>query len=484
MTDDANKDDKQQRGASVEDFTAAQATAKAKGVEDGVKAERQRVSDIEREFAPFMEREGVAELRTAVIEAGRTVDKAKSDLLRHIAGNAEPVTADRKQGEGHHGQRIETMRTDSEKWVEGITEALELRVGLIKLKPAEIRAKRAANEFTGMTLGDMARDYLQLQRADLRGMSRQDIAGQAFIRAGMHSTSDFANILENIATKSLMQAYDEAPETWRPWCRIGNLADFKQASRVNTSTFSDLDVVAEGGEFEEGHVSDLKEVIQLATYGKTFTLTRQAIINDDTDALDRTPAAMGRAAARKVGDLAYAILTSNPTMNEDATALFDTATHDNLAASGAAISETTLDTARNKMATQTGPAPGPGETGATLNLSGRYLIVPSAIVMTAKKVIQTVTAPDTTGDLAVNTVAGSLEIISDARLDADSTTAWYVMADPNQTETVEIGFLNGNDSPTIDSENGFKIDGVTYKVRLDAAAAAIGWRGAYKNPGA
>ena len=40
------------------------------------------------------------------------------------------------------------------------------------------------------------------------------------------------------------------------------------------------------------------ESIQLATYGKMFSITRQAIINDDLTAFTDIPRKMGRAAAR------------------------------------------------------------------------------------------------------------------------------------------------------------------------------------------
>lgn len=469
---------------TIADFQQARDKAHRKGEESGAKLERERVSDITRTFSRFAGRDGVADLQNQCIEKGITAKRAGELLLEYLAGDPEPVTLPTRQGADQHGgaQRIEGGKDEAEKWSEGVTEALEIRSGLIKDRDAARKA-RAENQFFGMSLGDMARSYLVMRRANLSGLSRQGIAGQAFIRAGMHGSSDFANILENIATKALMMGYDEAPETWSMWCRRGNLSDFKQASRANISTFSDLETVVESAEYTEGHMSDLKESIQLLTKGKTFTISRQAIINDDLDAFTRIPGAMGRAAARAVGDLAYNALTSNPTLNQDSTALFDAA-HGNLAASGGAISETTLDAGRTAMATQTAPAPATGETGATLNIPPSYLLVPYAINMVATKAVRSSTAPDTAGDLVPNTFYGELTPIPEARLDADSATAWYLAADPNQADTIEVAFLDGNDAPYIESQDGFKIDGVTYKVRIDCAAAALDFRGLYKNPGA
>jgi len=135
------------------------------------------------------------------------------------------------------------------------------------------------------------------------------------------------------------------------------------------------------------------------------------------------------------------------------------------------------------MAAQTSPAPGTGETGAVLNISPKFLLVPKALVMTATKQVRTVTAPDTTGDLTVNTQLNKWEIISDYRLDADDAAQYYGAADPNQADTVEVAFLDGNDQPFMESQNGFNQDGVKYKVRMEAAAAALDFRGLVRNAG-
>jgi len=473
------KKDDGKAGVTVESFTEAQKKARRDGETAGAALERERVSEINKIYSMHASRNGVMELAAECINKGETVARSGALLLEFLAGDPQPIAASRQQDDGQHGQRIEGGADEADKWVEGVTQALEVRGGLIRDRDERRQARQS--EFNGMALCDMARDYLVRQHVSLSGLSRQQIAGQAFTRAGMHGTSDFANILENVANKALLTGYDESPETWNIWCRIGNLSDFKVASRVNISSFSDLEQVVESAEYKEGHLSDLKETIQLAKYGKLFHISREAIINDDVDAFSRIPMAMGRAAARTVGDLAYLILTSNPTLNQDATALFH-ADHSNLGTAGA-ITETTLDEFGQLMALQTSPAPAAGETGATLNIRPKYLIVPRAIAMTAIKVTQTPTAPDTAGALDVNTQANMWTVVSDARLDADDAAQYYAAADQNIADTVEVAFLDGNDTPYMESMNGFTTDGVAYKVRIEAAAAALCFRGLARNAG-
>ncbi len=461
----------------------AQLQARGDGHQAGIDAEHERVTGIMRSYQLHIAREGAAALQQACIEDSRvTVTRAGELLLELLAGDPQPVQQPAQQTEGQHGRAGEGVitRDASDKWIEGVTNALMVRGGLVE-DPEKRRAARQ-NEFMALSLGDLARDYLVRSNAQISGLSRQDLAGLAFTRAGQHGTSDFANVLENVANKAILIGYDEAPETWQQWTRTGNLSDFKVASRVNISSFSDLEQVLESDEYKEGHLSDLKETIQLGKYGKLFHISREAIINDDMDALARIPRAMGRAAARVPGDLAYAILTGNPTLNQDSTTLFH-ANHANLG-TGGVITETTLDEFGKLMAAQTSPAPAAGETGATLNISPKFLLIPRALLLKARKTIDSPTAPDTTGDLTVNTQRNAWTIVWDARLDADSLVEYYAAADPNLIDTVEVAFLDGIETPYMESRDGFTIDGVSYKVRLECAAAAMDFRGMAYNAGA
>jgi len=77
-----------------------------------------------------------------------------------------------------------------------------------------------------------------------------------------------------------------------------------------------------------------------------------------------------------------------------------------------------------------------------------------------------------------------LQVIVDARLDANSATAWYLAADFNQIDTIEYAYLEGQNGVYIESRQGFDVDGMEIKARLDFAAKAIDYRGLYKNVGA
>jgi len=354
---------------------------------------------------------------------------------------------------------------------EGITHSLLFKAGL---------PGGEANEFTGANLQSLARDCLlqvgaSVAYADSKQLVAAVLGMRGAVMSGAHSTSDFVEILANVANKSMLKGYSEAEETYHLWAAKGVLVDFKPQKRVDLNLFPSLAEVPEGAEFTAGSVGNRGETIQLATYGKTFSISRQAVINDDLSCFTRVPRFMGRAAKRTIGNLVYSVLTTNAAM-ADTVALFD-ATHGNLSGSNGAPTVALLDAARSAMAKQKDL----DEHATALNIAPKFFIVPvalggvSRVLMTAEK------DPSSTSQNASkpNHVAGMATVIADARLDG-SPTQWYLAADPNTTDTIEVAYLNGNETPMIDQQDGWKVDGVEFKVRIDASVKPLDFRGLYK----
>lgn len=356
----------------------------------------------------------------------------------------------------------------------GMSEALCAKAGLEGGK---------RNEFSSMSLREMARFSLQQRGLAVPVGGATQMVAAAFVPSmagGLHGTSDFGSVLADVAHKSMLKGYAEAPETFDKFTKRGTLTDFKPAKRTGTGLFDSLTEVAEGAEFKYGTMGDFSESIVLATYGKLFAISRQAVINDDLGAFTDVPLKMGRAAKRTVGALVYAILQGNPAMS-DGTALFH-ADHGNLAGAGAAPSEATIDAGLQAMAKQK-----PRETKddkAVLNIQPKYLLAPVSQRSAVLRALLSEKAPDTSGgkgSQAYNTVYQAAEPIFDARL---TGTAWYMAADPAVFDTIEVAYLDGISEPFLEQQDGWTVDGTEFKVRLDAGAAPNAWEGLYKNPGA
>jgi phage major head subunit gpT-like protein len=135
---------------------------------------------------------------------------------------------------------------------------------------------------------------------------------------------------------------------------------------LSTGTFKLLKV-NEAGEFKEGSIGEGGEAYRVWTYGRIFSITRQALTNDDLGVFSDLPRTLGAAAAALEADVLAGLVTANPVM-ADGVAVFH-ATHGNVAAAGAAIDLTTLSAARVAMRRQTGPG------GEALNIVPRFLVV-------------------------------------------------------------------------------------------------------------
>ena len=428
---------------------------------DDVKAqaltqEANRRTAIKAVAKPFMNRADIATItNNALDNPGTSVETFRAELLRAIGRNAEPLG----------GGLVMTIEDEDDKFRSGVVAGILCRSGLTANDPA--------NEFRGYSLMELARATLHRKSISTKGMDKMSVVAAAFT----HGTSDFDNLLADVANKSMLKGYDEAAETFQQWTSIGNLPDFKAAHRVDLNTFPALLEVAPGAEYKYASIGDRGETIKLATYGRLFSINRQAIINDDLDAFTRVPAKMGRAAIRTVGNLVYAVLTTNGNMS-DGIALFH-ASHSNLQTS-AVISSASVDAMDAAMASAK------DATGNTLNVALAYLIVPRALKGLAMQVANSefeVGATSTTKSNTVpNTMRGAFTVVADARLDVTSASNWFGAANPNIHDTIEVSYLDGNSAPTLEQQGGWTVDGVEFKVRIDAGVKALDWRGLQKNP--
>ena len=343
---------------------------------------------------------------------------------------------------------------------DGIRQALMARCGY--------ENQERDNVYNGMTLREYARMALTERGIGVSSYNPMQMVGLALT----HSTSDFGNILLDVANKSLLQGWDEAEETFQEWTKKGQLSDFKTAHRVGLGGFPSLRKVREGAEYKYVTTGDKGETIALATYGEIFSVTRQAIINDDLSQLTDVPMKMGRAAKGTIGDLVYEILTTNPKLS-DGKALFH-AVHKNL--SSGAISVAALDEARKLMRLQK-------EEERTLNIRPAYVLVPVALETLANQTIKSASVKGADINAGIdNPIRNFAEVIAEPRLDAADEKAWYLAA-ARGTDTIEVAYLNGVDTPYIDQQEGFTTDGIATKVRIDAGVAPLDHRGLAKSTG-
>jgi len=428
-----------------------------KALDEVLEQERQKERQRVMEIRALCKTHGVRDIEDELIERGVSIDEARKIILDKLADRYKPIGM------------VEVGVEEREKVRSAIVDSILVRGGVLS---ADDNLSAGYNDYVGRSLFDIARECLDRAGVSYRGLSKLEIVGRAIT----HTSSDFPIILQNVANKALMQGFEAEPETWQQWCSTGSVGDFNEHTMVRVGEFDDLDEVPESAEYRHAQaIAEQQEKYSIATYGKLFSITRQAIINDSTalNALTVIPRNMGEAAKRKIGDLAYSVLTSNPTMG-DGNALFSSA-HNNVASAGSEPTSDAIKEGIKRMMMQK-------DIGGKrrLHIRPQFIIVPVAYSMEVEELLNAQYIDFAQGKPNILRKY-NLTPIADGRLD-DAGTAWY-LAGP-KGKTVVLYFLDGKQTPTLESRDGWTVDGVEYKVRIDVGAKAVTWKALYKNPGA
>jgi hypothetical protein len=394
-----------------------------------------------------------------LIDKGISIDEARASVLDAMAAKSDASATP---------SQFEMGKTHEEKALRGMEEALLARAGLVKHEDLN------GNEFRGMRLSDFARMSLEKSGQNVRGMSYDSMA-QAVLRNGQ-TTSDFPVLLENVMHKTLLAAYQTAPDTWRQIARVGSVSDFRAWKRLRGGSLANLTAVNEAGELTNMPISDATaESVQASRFGNIISVTPETIVNDDFDWIANQSTALGRAAARTIEAAVYAKLISNPNMS-DGNALLSSA-HGNIQTSGGAISVATVDAGRVAMAQQMD-----NDSNDYLNIRPSILLCPISMGGTARVVAGSQYDPDSAARLLVpNKVNGLISTVIDTpRL----STGWYLLANPTDAPVIEVVFLDGNQNPRIQQEESFRTKGLSWSVELPFGVGIVDYRGIYWNDGA
>lgn len=455
---------------------AAPAPAPAPAVavaDDPIAALTARNENIRGVFAAFHDVAGVRELESACLADPRmTVEQAQARLLQRLPNGATPLaSASTRNTFGQNG----TGRDEADIRRTRIADGILARAGI--LTGAEAVTARQDNPAAHQPLYLVAEQSLILAGVNTRNMDRDQISRMALAQ----STGDFPVILENVLNKMLLAAYRLQQFTWSRFCATGTLSDYRPHNRYHMGSFSDLKPVNEEGEYENGVLSDAaKETIQGRRKGRILQITPEVLVNDDLGAFSRPTTALGQAAARTIEKDVYALFALNgglgPVMSDGKT-LFH-ADHGNIATTGGAPTIALIDAARQQMAQQM-------DVGGNdyLDIVPSIFLGPLSLGSTARELnAQEYNDESQKQQRKPNVVRGLFsDVVDSPRL---SGTAWMMLADPNLEPVLEVAFLNGVQTPTLEQETNFRTDGISWKVVHRYGVGAVGSKGAVRNAGA
>lgn len=343
----------------------------------------------------------------------------------------------------------------------------------VKLSTAEILEKhlplkdraKGWEDFSRMHLKDVAKESLLasgMQYEAVRRLTGMQIAlaamgflGQAGIRnsAALHTTGSLAEVTRDAVNKSLRAGYEEAPQTWRICFRQGtSVSDFKEIHRVRMGAAGNVPVWNDNSSPEQAKLSNEKEKYAVEAHALDLSFSWQLYVNDDMDAISRHPQLLGDSFGRTVNAYAWRQITGNPLMVDGQTLFLETPAgnrkRSNYTVGSATPTNATIGAMKAKMRVMRGlNTPEGNESDDILNLMPAYLIGPAALEELILKQVFSGADPASGGNSAVYNSSRTLTPVIEPLLDADSTTAFYLAAETNRVDTVEVTFLEGQETP-------------------------------------
>lgn len=432
----------------------------------GITEERNRIieiSDMCREFE--MDPEKTREH----IKNGDSVETVRAAVLNRVRENKAPI-----------GSRATLVGDSEDKRRSAMTDALLMRSGTNLDNPAP-----GSREFMGMTLRDIAIDCLSREGENNAFTRSTDELFTLLQRGFYNPTAAFPAILDNAINKAYVEGHRTAPVTFDKWTKRGSLKDFKTYdNNYLAGPVGEFLEVPEGGELKHDVFGDEKKPTRkLKTYGRQFTLTRQAFINDDIDLVTRIPAKYAASARKTQNKQVYQILTNNPAVY-DGTALFSSK-HMNLLSKGTGITKEAVQGMIMALQNQV------DEFGEAIIIRPATIIVPSGYAFDMYTLFFSPTINTEGNTQSVNPLyqyRDSIQVIEDPTINVlcggfGNVMPWWLLGSNADTDFIEVDYLNGQEVPTIRRMETPGQIGFVWDIFLDWGISVMDFRGGIKNPG-
>ena len=402
------------------------------------------------------------EIAAKAIEEGWTTDKAELEVLRAsrpVIGGA-PALHVPDNAMDENILEAACMMTSKLKSVEDMYEDKTLEAASKKFRGGiglqELLLEAAwANGYTGRNFRN--------SREVLRFAFGYDIQASG----GGFSTIDISGILSNVANKFLLEGFFSVERTWRAITAIRNVSDFKTVTSYRLIGKDQYEQVAPGGELKHGTLGEESYANKADTYGLLLSIDRRDVINDDLGAITTVPRKLGRGSGLKINDVFWATFLDNAT--------FFTVGNDNLL-TGA---DTALSHDAMSKAVQAFDDLKDAE-GKPLAVMPSILLVPTALNATAQALhkSQEIRNPGASAKYPITNLYTNQfppqvsRYLSSSQYTGNSDKAWYLLADPADLPVIETAFLNGQESPTIETaEADFNVLGIQMRGYHDFGCA-------------
>jgi len=322
------------------------------------------------------------------------------------------------------------------------------------------------------------------------------------------STFQLPGILSNVVNKYLYEGFWMVDDSWTKVSTKRPAPDFKPVPGFRIFGNLTFEKIGKNGEIPHGDVGELVYVNNAETYAKAIVTTRQDIRNDDLSALSRIPQLIGMGAAYALNHKVWSVFLAGK--DSQGNTVFSagnnnyvngSTTANNITQATSALTTVSLAYARQLFRQQTKPD------GEPLGFPPATLMVPPALETMAEQIYKSTelrqvlslatnaTAVNYSQFLetpATNIFKGQFEPVVNPYISASdaptgstgSDSAWYLFANPAQLGLIEIVFLDGQQTPTVESsEADFDVLGLAHRGFFDFGVKLMEYRAAVKASG-
>lgn len=461
-------------GGSARD--GAQRTAAGNGEDDEgdgdensrtIAQERNRIRQIEEMCRDF----GMETQARDFIDNGSTVEKVREAVIEHMRQNGAPI-------------RTGVNITDSaeDKFRRAAVDSLLLKSGLEIENPAD-----GARQMMGMRMRDLAIECLQMDGTSEKGLNRRnsDELYSLLARGFYNPEAAFPAILDQTIEKAYKEGHRKVSVTFDRFTKKGSLSDFKTHDNYYIAgPVGEFLEVPENGELKHDVFKDDKlPTRKLKTYGRQFTLSRKAFIDDDIGLVTSLPARYAAAARKTINKQVFQILVNNPAIY-DGTPLFGT-NHKNLLKMGTGVTQDAMQTMIMALANQL------DQFGEAIIINPAKIVVPSGMKFDMYTLFYSPTINTTDNTQAVNPLyqyKDSIEVVEDPTINAlcggmGNIMPWWLFGAEGDCDGIQVDYLNGQEIPTIRRMEAPGQLGFIWDIYLDWGISVMDYRGIVKNPG-
>ncbi len=371
---------------------------------------------------------------------------------------------------------VQVTRDEGDTFRQRATDALILRAGIQIQHPAE-----GCNEFRAMSLRDLAIECLSREGQNtgaLLRMSSDDLYGE-LCRQFYNPSAAFPAILDSTIRKSIVELYNSVPTTFEAITTKGTLKDFKQTAdhEYVIGGVGDFLMVPENGEIKPDKPrTEMLPQRKLDTYGKQFSMTRQAFINDDIGFLTKVPGLYATAAKKTINKQVYTILFKNAKVFDGLQLFCDK--HKNIMKKGSKPSQASIQAMITKMGKQT------DHFGEAIYITPQIIVVPIGYEFDLSVIFHSAQVVGSNNNDVNPLYNYPLKTVQDPVLNAlagDGVCPWFMFG--SGAAGIQVDYLNGQETPTVRRMEVPGTLGFVWDIYLDWGIAVRDFRSMAMNPG-